>query len=312
MNKMRTHQLFVIFVAATIVLMAAAEPSGQTTFPRPSIVTDFGQVHIKDINTKIESGLYKLIHPEAAFNSGHALTAAGVFRIDDTSDETAQVIVEVTTALKSAVYGYPEVHIVRNMIAALGGVYETSFENFVQCRIPLALLENIAQSDFVRFIRRPLCPIPQVVSEGVAKTGANEWHSMVPYRSTASRPRIAVLDLGFKGYANLLGGDLPSNVTTRSFRADNDLLANQIHGAACAEIVYDMYPNADLYLVNFSTEIEQHNAVNWLIGQGVEIISYSIGWWNSGDGKGTGPINEDVKKAAASGIAWVSSAGNYA
>ncbi len=73
-----------------------------------------------------------------------------------------------------------------------------------------------------------------------------------------------------------------------------------------------MYPEADLYLVNFSTDIEQHNAVDWLIAQGVQVISYSIGWSNAGDGKGTGPIDEDVKKAAARSIIWASAAGNDA
>jgi hypothetical protein len=182
----------------------------------------------------------------------------------------------------------------------------------VQGRVPIAAIENLVQSDLVRSIRRPFRPIPLTISEGVAKTGANQWQSLTPYRKSASRPKLAVLDLGFKGYASLLGGDLPPTVTTRSFRADGDLSANQIHGAACAEIVYDMCPDADLFLVNFNTDVEQHNAVNWLIAQGVQVISYSIGWWNAGDGKGTGPIDSDVKKAAASGIVWASSAGNYA
>ena len=85
-----------------------------------------------------------------------------------------------------------------------------------------------------------------------------------------------------------------------------------VHGTACAEIVHDMAPDAELYLVNFNTDTEQHQAVSWLIGQGVDIISYSIGWTNAGDGKGTGPITYDVERAANAGITWCSAAGNDA
>src|SRR5947207_14401248 len=37
------------------------------------------------------------------------------------------------------------------------------------------------------------------------------------------------------------------------------------HGTACAEIVYDMAPGATLYLVNFTTEVDLGNAINWLV-----------------------------------------------
>ena len=312
MKKKQIRLWIVFLVASTVVLMATSEPTGQTAVPRPSIITEPGQDGPKSLNPKIDPALYILLHPETEAALEPARVAAGVRRVEDLDNGMAQVVVEVVTGPKSAVSAYPEVQGVRNMIVALGGTYETSYENFVQGRVPIATVENLAQSELVRFIRRPLRPVCQTISEGVAKTGANEWHSLAPYRRSGSHPKIAVLDLGFMGYASLLGSDLPSTVTTKSFRADGSLSADQIHGAACAEIVYDMYPDADLYLVNFSTDIEQHNAVDWLIAQGVQVISYSIGWWNAGDGKGTGPIDEDVKKAAARSIMWASAAGNYA
>jgi hypothetical protein len=150
-----------------------------------------------------------------------------------------------------------------------------------------------------------------LTSEGVAKTGAGTWQAVTPYRTT-EKVKVCIFDLGFKGYASLLGTELPSSVRVESFRADNDIEADQVHGAACAEIVHDMAPDADLFLVNFGTEVEHHQAVNWIIDQGVKVISYSIGWTNAGDGKGTGPICDDVKKAYDAGIIWCNSAGNAA
>jgi len=65
-------------------------------------------------------------------------------------------------------------------------------------------------------------------------------------------------------------------------------------------------------LVNFGTDVEHRNAVNWIIDQNVDIISCSVGWFNIGAGDGTGPICEDVEDAYDNDIVWISSAGNNA
>jgi subtilisin family serine protease len=73
-----------------------------------------------------------------------------------------------------------------------------------------------------------------------------------------------------------------------------------------------MAPDAELLLVNFETDVEHRNAVNWIINQDVDIVSCSVGWFNIGAGDGTGPICEDVRNAHDSGIIWISAAGNTA
>lgn len=196
-------------------------------------------------------------------------------------------------------------------ITALGGKVETSYGNDVQSLLPIDAVVQVAEEAWVRQIRLPLKPHTCVItSEGVAKTGAYSWQNLTPYHNQ-NVVKVAILDLGFTDYESLLGTELPASVTAKSFRSDLQLETN-VHGTACAEIVHDMAPAAQLYLVNFNTDTEQHQAVDWLIAQGVNIISYSIGWANAGDGKGTGPITEDVKKAANAGITWCSAAGNDA
>jgi hypothetical protein len=206
-------------------------------------------------------------------------------------------------------------------VLRLGGRVETSHRELVQCLIPVAALAAFAECPSVVRLRLPLKPRPLVErSEGVSKTGADEWHSLSPYR-VPNAAKVGILDMGFKGYESLkTAGELPSNVTVRSFRADGLIEApdswddlDRVHGAACAEIVYDMAPDAKLYLVNFGTDVEHHNAVDWLVDEAkVDVISYSVGWTNAGDGRGTGPINDDVKYAASKGVVWAGSAGNYA
>jgi subtilisin family serine protease len=182
--------------------------------------------------------------------------------------------------------------------------------NLVQSVMPLYTLQDLAQYSSVKYLRLPHKPVPFVVSEGVALTGADLWQDMVSYRSSEN-VKVCILDVGFTGYQALLGTELPSSVTARSFRSDGDLFVSD-HGTACAEIVHDMAPEAELLLVNFGTDVEHRNAVDWIIDQDVDIISCSVGWFNIGAGDGTGPICEDVEDVSNNDILWVSSAGNNA
>ncbi len=208
-------------------------------------------------------------------------------------------------------------HSASRQIEAFGGRVETTHRRLLQSVVPLYILREVADLSSVSYLRLPRKAIPFVISEGVEKTDADEWQTIISYRSTEN-VKVCILDLGFQGYNALLGTELPSSVKTKSFRADGDLYATA-HGTACAEVVHDMAPDAELWLVNFGTDVEYHNAVNWIIDQGmadedqkVDIISCSVGWLNSGAGDGTGLICEDVKNAYDNDIIWVSAAGNEA
>ena len=209
------------------------------------------------------------------------------------------------------------IHSMSRQIEAFGGRVETTHRRLLQSVVPLYTLQAVADLSSVRYLRLPRKAIPFVISEGVEKTDADEWQTIISYRSTEN-VKVCILDLGFQGYDALLGTELPSSVRTRSFRADGDLYATA-HGTACAEVVHDMAPDAELWLVNFSTDVEYHNAVSWIIDQGmadedqkVNIISCSVGWLNSGAGDGTGLICENVKNAYDNDIIWVSASGNEA
>ncbi len=200
--------------------------------------------------------------------------------------------------------------LVGRAVEGLGGRVEVAHRHMVQNMIPLESLQALAENAAVRFVRLPLRPIPLTTSEGVARTGADRWHAVPAYRNSGEAPVVCVLDLGFQDYKSLLGTELPVDTEAVSFRTDGDIAAGTPHGTACAEIIHDMAPNAKLVLVNYSTDVEHHNAVQWIINRGVDIISYSLGWLSAGAGDGSGPICEDVKKARQAGIVWVSAAGN--
>ena len=114
------------------------------------------------------------------------------------------------------------------------------------------------------------------------------------------------------GYADALGASLPETVIARSFRQNGDLSAGTDHGLRAAEIVHDVAPNATLYLVNFGTEAELSVAVDFLIAEQVDVISFSLGFIHAGPGDGTGSVNAIVDRAVDAGIAWSVASGNWA
>jgi subtilisin family serine protease len=194
----------------------------------------------------------------------------------------------------------------------LGGQVETGFRHMIQSLIPVGSLQALSVNGAVKHVRLPLRPVPLETSEGVGSTGADQWHAAYAYRSEGTPARVCVLDLGFRGYEDLLGTELPAGTQTVSFRADGDISAGTSHGTASAEVIHDMAPAAGLVLVNYATDVEHHQAVEWIIANDIDIVSYSMGWLSAGAGDGTGPICEDVKKAYEAGIVWISAAGNSA
>ncbi|HWR26343.1 MAG TPA: S8 family serine peptidase, partial [candidate division Zixibacteria bacterium] len=190
-----------------------------------------------------------------------------------------------------------------------GAVVEAVNKDLVQASVSPSSLQIIAELPFVNYVRRPLRPYLDVVSEGAGVINASRLHNM---GLRGQGVKIAIIDGGFAGYQSKLGTELPGNVTVKSLRADQDITGGgEDHGTAVAEIVYDVAPDAQLYLINSDTEIEFANAVDYAISQDVDVISMSMGFL-PGPFDGTGYFDEVVNNATAKGIVWVNSAGNFA
>jgi hypothetical protein len=199
--------------------------------------------------------------------------------------------------------------LVRSQIEALGGQVERSYNYLIRCNIDIQSLRKLAQIPLVRSIRLPIKPYLHVVSEGVALTGANLFHDLPPFKSGGAK--VCVLDAGFKNYQEALGIELPDTVTVQSFTDSGDIEADEVHGLACAEIVYDMAPDAELFLANIVYNSDIQEAINWAIGQEIDIISYSMGnYWGAGDG--TGFLDTLARQARNAGVYWATSTGNAA
>jgi subtilisin family serine protease len=198
-------------------------------------------------------------------------------------------------------------------VAAFGGEVRGQAGNLIEARLAMGALEGLPGPREIGWIEPAPLPVAlRFTSQGVAVTQASRLlESGAAYRASAEPVRVGVLDEGFEGYQRLLNDELPASVTTRSFHSQG-IEAGVAHGTACAEVVHDMAPEAELYLANFDSVAGHGQAVDWLVSQQVDVISYSIGWLNQGPGDGRGVINDHVRRALGAGVEWVVAAGNEA
>jgi len=310
-EKLITRKLFSVVVTLAMILSllgaalpAVAQDEGGAIqlAPSPADRAEKGSE-----SPKLDSLLNRLVSaatPEAKY----AIAQSSDVRL---VDDSVQVVIECRADTVDAVAA---------IVAGLGTI-ETSYLDLLQASVPVSQLETLAGMTDVLRVRIPQRAIPTdtagdpavrtgtINSEGVGVINADDWHTA---GFTGAGVKIGVLDGGFAGYVAELGGELPASVTAQSFRADTDIEAGSAHGTACAEVVYDVAPGADLYLANYGTDVELGNAVDWMVAEGVDVISHSMAWPAGGLGDGTGPICTIVNNARTSGILWAQSAGNSA
>jgi len=218
-----------------------------------------------------------------------------------------------------------ETSLLEQQLASQGITVTAVSDNLMDISIPLdtlmgimaqdpgSFLESITELEHVIRIRTPYSSVRDaslpLKIESLPVIGVGEWHNA---GFTGKGIKIAILDGGFDGYRDLLGSELPASVITRSFVSGWEVdQMGTTHGTACAEIIHDVAPDAELFLVTSDTIVETEQANNWLISQGVDVISHSAGWlYGPKDGKSKPAAVVD--KAVSNGIFWVNSSGNYA
>jgi len=263
--------------------------------------------YVLENSPKLQSTLIKLMGAPTSSESMEMATLRGTSRAELASGRV-RVILEVSN--------FDKMDEMEQVVIALGGNYEGSYESFVQALVPIESLNTLAHRRDVRFVRFPRVLLPDqgfIASEGRQSMGAEPWQQA---GWTGTGVKVAILDAGFRGYKELLGEDLPpeDRVTVRGFGLpveglfdDPDEVAS--HGTAVAEIVYDIAPAAHFFLVNALTvDVNVPQAVNFLIQQGVNVINTS---WGAPTGcLHGGFLEKQFQRAHQAGITWAASAGN--
>lgn len=290
---MRRKSLFIVLILACLVVFVSAlclaASSGK---PIPT----------EEVNPKLQTALQEL--SRAAQARPMALSELAKDRgIDLAEEDRIKVIIKPVSGSVSRIN--------EAALKALGGIIEAPTDSLMRINVPVSRLEAIAnQVDGISFIRLPYKPRPlAVTSEGVSLTGADDFHSAGYYGQGA---KVAVIDLGFDGYTEARNaGELSSVVYTHDYTG-NGFETEYFHGTGVAEIVEDMAPQADLYLLKISDEVDLQNAVTYCASNGIDIINHSVGWYNTNFYDGTGIIGNEVDTARASDILWINAAGNEA
>ncbi|MBI1742226.1 S8 family serine peptidase [Candidatus Acetothermia bacterium] len=229
-----------------------------------------------------------------------------------------QVVIEAVS--EAAVSG------VREKVNQLGGRVELMYQNLIQAFVPIRALENLAALGEVVFIRLPVqaqrteetivsTAQGNVVSEGASLIGAPAWQRA---GLTGKGVKVGIID-SFRGYERLIGTELPSRdrLITRSFLPGGGMYDpteaedEAVHGTAVAEVVYDIAPEATFYLVATRTDVEYRLGQQWLIDQGVDVISESIDF-DSGCFRGGGQFEPLYEQARKHRIFHSAAAGNNA
>ncbi len=193
--------------------------------------------------------------------------------------------------------------------------------NMIKADVPVSMIIPTADSlPAIQFIRLPDRPHPEgYVSEGVGLSKATKYHA-IGY--DGSGVKVAVIDATFGNLdAVIYSGNLPAGAVKVDCTGAGctEVLSfpssESAHGTAVAEIIHDMAPGAQLYLIKVADSLDVVDATNYCKSNGIRIINMSLGFYNQNFYDGTcynANVVCSVQDAAANGILWVKSAGNSA
>lgn len=268
-------------------------PSGSAPPPPP-----------RQVSGRLDSALASV-----AAEAGHS-RARGLARARAAGIRTHENRVQALLTVEPARLGA-----VRRAVQRAGGEVTGSGnrDRYVQVLLPPEALPELAEEAGVLSVARPQTfevAAGSQMTQGDAALNGSAWRTA---GVVGSGVKVGIIDVGFKGYKGLLGSDLPTSVTVKNFvdgQADSAVDGTTEHGTACAEIIHDVAPGAQLYLAKVATTIDIEEAATWLKAQGVRIISSSIGTYNVSPGDGTGYLENIVAAARAAGITWFTAASN--
>jgi hypothetical protein len=273
----------------------------------PSAAQEVGKA---TMHPKIESDLVRLFqeHEELGIASSQGLALEKGILLDEEERVTVFLLLENETTFNAlSLFDY-------------GGEIIKSGDNVLKVKVPLSMLQTIADNvEGISFIKVPDTPLPlSLLSQGVSLSNASHYQAA---GITGSGVKVAVIDFGFDDLSSAISsGDLPAAVhkvdcTGASCVSSSFSSETSNHGTAVAEIVYDMAPDAELYLIKIADSLDLKDAKNYSISNGVKVINHSGGWVNGNFYDGACYNSNPVctaNSAYSNGILWVNAAGNHA
>ena len=182
-------------------------------------------------------------------------------------------------------------------------------EHFIEAEVPVSLLAHASELPGVIVVKPIVPPQPaqfSVGGQGATAHGARAWHS-AGYRGQGVK--VGVIDLEFQGFGGLQGSELPSSVQARCYTSSSsssNLLSSCAsdgpHGTAVTEVLYETAPGASYYISRVVSKGTVRSAVQWMVSQGVDVITTSIHWLWDGPGNGTSPYTNSPLRSINTGV----------
>ncbi|MDR1195453.1 MAG: S8 family serine peptidase [Endomicrobium sp.] len=196
------------------------------------------------------------------------------------------------------------------------GIEYIKSRNYLSAKIPIGDIEKLYGIKGVKYIDFNIkARALEKVSEGRNAINASAY----AYNNIGGAGvKIAVIDIGFAYYNGLKSaGELPQNLITKDFTRWGNPAINinyeyQTHGSACAEIIYDIAPQAQMYLLKINDVPSIQNAFDYCKSENIRIASCSIGFSYDFWCDGTGDIAKIATDAYNNGTLPVFAAGNEA
>jgi len=269
-------------------------------------------IDAKEGHPKIESGLFDLQKNYIFLGRdiAHSLAQRHDLRLD---------VQDMVTVFIHPKAGESHGTIDVEALKAYGGELIKRGQSLIKAKIPINRLVEIAEHvEGIGFIRQPDRPYIGKGGQGVNLTGASFYHAS---GFTGQQVEVAIIDLGFAGLsAAIVAGALPPTVIgidcTGSGCAPADYsYEEEDHGTAVAEVVHEMAPGAQLYLIKVGDSLDLKDAKDYCIANGIRIVNHSVGWFASNFYDGSCYFDNAVctaDHAYRNGILWVNSAGNHA
>ncbi|RPJ11715.1 MAG: hypothetical protein EHM36_00930, partial [Deltaproteobacteria bacterium] len=266
----------------------------------------------KEGHPKIESALFKL-QQRRLFQgraSAQAFRQRPGLKIDDQDRVTVFILPKAGKKRES---------IGIETLKAYGGEVVKNGRSVIKAKVPVLFLDLIADHvEGIGFIKPPDRPYIEVMSEGVNLTGASLYQAS---GYAGQDTKVAIIDLGFADLsATISAGVLPPTVVKIDCTGERCVFTDfafeeESHGTAVAEIVHEMAPSAQLYLIKIEDSLDLKNAKEFCIDNGIRIVNHSAGWFNVNFYDGACYHDNPVctaNQAYENGILWANSAGNHA
>lgn len=153
-----------------------------------------------------------------------------------------------------------------------GATVQDSYGDMMFAQIEAGKIEQLANGASIRLVEEYSDPLEHLTSEGVTTTNADELHSLGVKGDSVT---IAVIDQQFNPDQSEIKDQVIDTIGDSSYFKSG---TSGLHGTACAEIVAEMCPNADLVLASalgtvFTTLMDDITSAH-----DPEVMSMSLGY----------------------------------